>query len=985
MAASWNILMLVTVGTDAMFDVQEDFPTLVRTSVSVNKFSLFYVEFFAHFSWTDIAVIYDQNAIYCPRWQEGLELVLATNGYQVTVIKMRSISTGILQFKEKLQEASEVSRAKEAWQTVMMVKFRNQVGSEFLQFEQDLIDRARKDFNYTYDPVPGPDVIDYYDLFLIYGQILNETIEEGGNYSDGVYMKSKIKGKTFKGIQGNLVFDSIGALEPEYSLHDVNPITGEFKVVGDYFSFSRQLILSNASIHWPGNKGPPKNTPYCGFVNENPACSPKELSVLAIVAGSLVGIVVFILLALIFGYRKMKQEAQLKSSWWKIKSGDVKLNNSTNNSYCSRRSRLSMLKSTEEIYSYKEAYGHFAGDHCGVYQGNVVFLKKTKLSNLNLSRSKLIELKQIGDLTCQNLVKFVGLYLFEKCIYRVTEYCSRGSLQDIVQNDSINLDWDFKVALLTDLTNGMAFLHDSHFLIHGRLNSERCVIDSRFVLKITGYGLNFIRGEDPLKSVKNEPEYLWFAPEVLRGKCNVSQASDVYSYSIIMFEVLTRMAPFELDLDLLTVKEIVSKLRDDGLQQPFRPTMPGDVEKPAIIELMKECWGESVSNRPTFKAIKKQLKALTGISSSHNILDSLLRRMEQYANNLEDLVSQRTDALIEEKRKSEALLDQVLPRSVATKLKNGLPVDPEAYQCVTIYFSDIVGFTGISAQSSAIEANIFEVYKVETIGDAYMVVSGLPTRNGNDHVKQIAQMSLAILKEIGNFKIRHLPAITLEARIGLHSGPVCAGVVGKKMPRYCLFGDTVNTASRMESHGQGKNPNGVTWTRHDKNPKESHGQGKNPNGISWTTLESECSLMDNVRIRMGSHGQAMKIHVSPQSKLLLDGFGLFSLESRGVVQIKGKGEMTTYWLLGESPSVDLAMLENDGTLSEHDIISLQNGAFPATNMISYETGTPIKYINNSIGNCDISVRNETVSAASNVFLSDIENISTKSSTKFENI
>ncbi|XP_076087705.1 atrial natriuretic peptide receptor 1-like [Mytilus galloprovincialis] len=917
--------------------------------------------------------------------------------------------------------------AKKAWQTVMMVKFRNQVGAEFLQFEQDLIDRARKDFNYTYDPVPGPDVIDYYDLFLIYGQILNETIEEGGNYSDGVYMKSKIKGKTFKGIQGNLVFDSIGALEPEYSLHDVNPITGEFKVVGDYFSFSRQLILSNASIQWPGNKGPPKNTPYCGFVNENPACSPKELYLIDCfiknhnlkclrityhfggyydlfanrTAGLSPGVHTSKVSALRdLQYKKRKAIAITKKA--KLRRLELKTERNQDISSCEVREGISyqsgidmeesrldpeniteippprtsrieaspkhdsvteiffdieatglslnsysqtnlfetfMSKSyeahradedsTEEIYSYKEAYGHFAGDHCGVYQGNVVFLKKTKLSNLNLSRSKLIELKQIGDLTCQNLVKFVGLYLFEKSIYRVTEYCSRGSLQDIVQNDSINLDWDFKVALLTDLTNGMAFLHDSHFLIHGRLNSERCVIDSRFVLKITGY------------------EYLWFAPEVLRGKCNVSQAADVYSYSIIMFEVLTRMAPFELDLDLLTVKEIVSKLRDDGLQQPFRPTMPGDVEKPAIIELMKECWGETVSDRPTFKAIKKQLKALTGISSSHNILDSLLRRMEQYANNLEDLVSQRTDALIEEKRKSEALLDQVLPRSVATKLKNGLPVDPEAYQCVTIYFSDIVGFTGISAQSSAIEVvdllndlytmfdsiiDIFEVYKVETIGDAYMVVSGLPTRNGNDHVKQIAQMSLAILKEIGNFKIRHLPAITLEARIGLHSGPVCAGVVGKKMPRYCLFGDTVNTASRMESHGQ-----------------------------------------------------AMKIHVSPQSKLLLDGFGLFSLESRGVVQIKGKGEMTTYWLLGESPSVDLTMLENDGTLSEHDIISLQNGAFPATNMISYETGTPIKYINNSIGNCDISVRNETVSAASNIFLSDIENISTKSSTKFENI
>ncbi|XP_052081107.1 atrial natriuretic peptide receptor 1-like [Mytilus californianus] len=421
------------------------------------------------------------------------------------------------------------------------------------------------------------------------------------------------------------------------------------------------------------------------------------------------------------------------------------------------------------------------------------------------------------------------------------------------------------------------------------------------------------------------PEYLWFAPEVLRGKCNVSQAADVYSYSIIMFEVLTRMAPFELDLDLLTVKEIVSKLQDDGLQQPFRPTMPGDTEKPTIIELMKECWDESLSNRPIFKAIKKQLKALTGISSSHNILDSLLRRMEQYANNLEDLVSQRTDALIEEKRKSEALLDQVLPRSVATKLKNGLPVDPEAYQCVTIYFSDIVGFTAISAKSSAIEVvdllndlytmfdaiiDIFDVYKVETIGDAYMVVSGLPARNGNDHAKQIAQMSLAILREIGNFKIRHLPTITLEARIGLHSGPVCAGVVGKKMPRYCLFGDTVNTASRMESHGQ-----------------------------------------------------AMKIHVSPQSKLLLDGFGLFSLSSRGIVQIKGKGEMTTYWLLGESPSVGCSLPENGVMSTENDLISLRNGAFPSTSMISLKnTGSSIKYEDISNRSCGISARNGTGSA-----------------------
>ncbi|XP_013787351.1 atrial natriuretic peptide receptor 1-like, partial [Limulus polyphemus] len=198
---------------------------------------------------------------------------------------------------------------------------------------------------------------------------------------------------------------------------------------------------------------------------------------------------------------------------------------------------------------------------------------------------------------------------------------------------------------------------------------------------------------------------------------------------------------------------------------------------------------------------------------------------------------------------------------VAEQLKSGNHVRPETFECVTIYFSDIVGFTSLSAESTPMEVvNLlndlytcfdaiienYDVYKVETIGDAYMVVSGLPIRNGNEHANEIARMALSLLHAIDRFTIRHRPDKKLQLRIGIHSGSCVAGVVGLKMPRYCLFGDTVNTASRMESNGQ-----------------------------------------------------AMKVHVSHQTKVILDEFGTFVLSLRGDVELKGKGITRTYWLEDE--------------------------------------------------------------------------------------
>ncbi|XP_014673866.1 PREDICTED: LOW QUALITY PROTEIN: atrial natriuretic peptide receptor 1-like [Priapulus caudatus] len=407
---------------------------------------------------------------------------------------------------------------------------------------------------------------------------------------------------------------------------------------------------------------------------------------------------------------------------------------------------------------------------------------------------------------------------------------------EIVLNESIKLDWTFKYSIIRDIINGMHYLHESSIRSHGKLKSSNCVIDSRFVLKITDFGLKGFRDvidEEEQTACDNAHRLLWTAPEHLRSTqvaWNGTQKGDIYSFAIITWEIVNRQAPYDGD--------------------------------DSYLEAQEDCWAEDPASRPTFHAIKLDIAKIDKTGKG-NILDDLLKRMEQYAENLESLVEERTHRFYDEKnRKSErSSLTKLLPKSVAKQLVSGKSVQPESFESVTIYFSDIVEFTQLSAQSTPMQVvdllndlytcfdgilEHFDVYKVETIGDAYMVCSGIPIKNGINHACNIARMSLNLLEAIDHFQIRHRPGVKLNLRIGLHSGSVVAGVVGLKMPRYCLFGDTVNTASRMESNGE-----------------------------------------------------PLKIHVSKQLKALLDRFGTFILESRGEVKMKGKGSVETYWLIGE--------------------------------------------------------------------------------------
>ncbi|XP_022074322.2 uncharacterized protein LOC110968683 [Acanthochromis polyacanthus] len=236
------------------------------------------------------------------------------------------------------------------------------------------------------------------------------------------------------------------------------------------------------------------------------------------------------------------------------------------------------------------------------------------------------------------------------------------------------------------------------------------------------------------------------------------------------------------------------------------------------------------------------------------------KQMTEWIQNYAQSLKEKTEDLKRQRQLAEDLLHQMLPKSVAKQLRQHKHVEAESYEKVTIFFSDIVGFTSISASCTPLQVvemlnnlymcfdtriDSYDVYKVETIGDAYMVVSGLPERNGDRHADEIAKMALDLVAAVRQVSIPHMPDTRLELRAGIHTGPCVAGIVGYKMPRYCLFGDTVNTASRMES----------------------------------TSLPQ-------------------RIHASSETYLALVKDNAYELQLRGEIEVKGKGKMSTYWLVG---------------------------------------------------------------------------------------
>ncbi|KHN76072.1 Atrial natriuretic peptide receptor 1 [Toxocara canis] len=652
-----------------------------------------------------------------------------------------------------------------------------------------------------------------YDALFLYGLALRDAYEETGRdnfYLDGKKIWTKMTDRQFIGMTGQVLINSKALRVPSYATYYVS--NGTKKIVVELEAklgtncqeetdcSSEHVAHEVVQNYWSSENGLlPPDVPACGF--DKSLCDYTTLYFI-------VGFMTFVGISLPVGYYVYSKamERRLYDMTWRIPRDDIRL--VTGGS----KSDLSRYTSTSGSFAESEPSPNAIISSFGVQQAvcnGVRLAARIYAQNRNLAfvKSELKLLKEMKLLENENLNKFFGISFNQQNEFIVLWiFCQRGSLEDILFNDELKLGRNFQISFAKDVVKGLAYLHASNVLVHGYLCLQNCLVDSNWTIRLSNFGTEAIiadklrhneikhmsevleekekendREKEKLKKEEKKEdketkkdtvelrtecikEHLQLAPEVIREILATkfippgTQPADIYSLGMVLYQILYRVEPFhERTMNKAKLLEKIANASDD--EAVIRPTFPGDgAYNMQLISGIEACWLESAEMRPNIKKIKSIVFSnLKSSGTSGSLVDQMMKMMEEYTQNLETQVRERTNLLEEAQRQADRLLNNMLPKSVAEDLKLGKPVHPQLYACATVLFSDIPGFAKISATATPVQVIQFlndlfagfdaiiakhDAYKVETISDAYMIVSGVPKENGNAHIQNIADIAL---------------------------------------------------------------------------------------------------------------------------------------------------------------------------------------------------------------------------------------------------
>ncbi|OQV14039.1 Atrial natriuretic peptide receptor 1 [Hypsibius exemplaris] len=682
-----------------------------------------------------------------------------------------------------------------------------------------------------------------------YWNIINTGLLEDATFKSQVlqqgtidYVVDDVTPKLFLNKHGDLFSKSM-------DMYELNPSSEAFEPVASYDwtvkngTPQQRLIFASIPM-WSSSNKPPPDEPQCGFDGKKCAAAviPVEPIITGLSAGS--AAVFFVVLA-VYLYRQYRRARQADLAWllkWEdllIPVVDDRDEREIRVAAMRTRSHITGVSSKQSVEDVRDR-GHTNVLPYGVYWKKVLYM--TRLSpkyRLALTTKVWKDIRRVSHLADHdNVAKFIGACLEPDHVMVLYEYCAKGSLQDLLADAHFKLDWTVRFSFLHDIVKALFFIHLSSIACHGRLTSRCCFVDSRFVLKLTDYGLNsfFELSVAEQWATKRNANYfvnmLWTAPEHIHlGLSYGSEAvkeptkpGDIYSFGIILQETILRLKPFGM-FGAMSPEDIVNEIRkpnkgEDESDVSFRPILPEESANPGLIDLAKKCWSHNPYERPSVKYIRNTMRALgktLGFGGKATILDTLLVQMEELTVNLQSVIEERGRILLNERTGSQELLYRLLPKAFAERLALGETVHPQIFSSCSILIFNISNFSKLMGDCSVLQLTEFflefhqfveervllhDCVKLDFHNQTGTVASGVPRPNDKNHAPETAKLALRLIYTAGEIDTCKYcrSGEPIKLAIAIHTGSCVAGVIGEVLPRFCLFGETVQIAQRILEH-----------------------------------------------------------------------------------------------------------------------------------------------------------------------------------------
>ncbi|VDM55262.1 unnamed protein product [Angiostrongylus costaricensis] len=490
--------------------------------------------------------------------------------------------------------------------------------------------------------------IHLYDALRLYAIAIRTSMNITGNftiYEDGRFVWNQMRRLTFPGLvsaegvsSGTVMMDDLAERAPVYAVFYVPPNSDtvrkvnkiEPKLIEKCDGLKTKTGCVDLQItevvtgFWPSPDGTlPQDEPSCGFRNER--CDYTML----IIAG-LMFLLLLLTIAGVFITVRICENRTLAKMQWRIYRDDFRVVNE------------------DEVRS---------------------MIKQSIHDNIN---------------------PFLGMSFNEKDeMVLLWKFCSRGTVQDIIYNSDLVLDAKFHGAFIRDITLGLEYLHTSPIGYHGSLTPWACLIDRNWMIKLTDFGIASClerwekQGLISTELLKDNDEegksgslqktsVLYQSPELLKNRALnrlrtvdqtwikqtqfCRQMGDIYSFGMVMYEILFRSLPFPNSTNIDELVEHVS-----SGEKVCRPSIQDRSEiHPDLTALLLDCWNENPEVRPSIRRVRLNTESYLRVKGS--LVDQMMRMMEQYANNLEKLVQERTGMLEDANARADKLLSQLLPK-----------------------------------------------------------------------------------------------------------------------------------------------------------------------------------------------------------------------------------------------------------------------------------------------------------------------------------